>query len=91
MGCGVEVEWLILVSLSFIHGGCQKFGWESGSAFLPPSMEGDLGTFGGPEKRVVEVPLQPLAWVGLVAIYCRHLLTRQRISLATVELVRGVS
>lgn len=66
-------------------------GWESGSAFLPPSMEGDLGTFGGPEKRVVEVPLQPLAWVGLVAIYCRHLLTRQRISLATVELVRGVS
>lgn len=65
--------------------------WESGSAFLPPSMEGELGTFEGPEKRVVEVPLQPLAWVGLVAIYCRHLLTRQRISLATVELVRGVS
>lgn len=65
--------------------------WESGSAFLAPSMEGELGTFEGPEKRVVEVPLQPLAWVGLVAIYCRHLLTRQRISLATVELVRGVS
>lgn len=57
----------------------------------PPSMEGEFGTLGDPEKWVVEVPLQPLAWVGLAAIYCRHLLTRQRISLALIELVRGVS
>lgn len=35
-------------------------------------------------KWVVEVPLQPLTWVDLAAIYCRHLLTRQRISLAWV-------
>lgn len=62
-----------------------------GSAFLPPSMAGELGTLGGPEQWVFEVPLQLLAWVGLAAIYCRHLLTRQRISLAGEELVRGVS
>lgn len=35
------------------------------------------------------VPLQPLTWVDLAAIYCRHLLTRQRISLARVGM-RGV-
>lgn len=61
------------------------------SAFLPPSVEGEFGSLGGPEKCVVEVPLRPLACVGLAAIYCRHLLTRQRISLARVELVWGVS
>lgn len=59
------------------------------SAFILPSMEGEFGTLGGPEKWVVEVPLQPLVWVGLAAIYCRHLLTRQRISLALVQLVIG--
>ena len=65
VGCGGEAEWFALISP---HVWCLPPGWW-------------FGNLGGSMHWVVEGPLQPLAWAGLAAISCRHLLTRQRISL----------